>query len=67
MTLLCKQIIVAESKEVKTGCCLVRSSKEGYGSTRAVLPMMMMMMMSVILFTCKIITSSLPWWDYWIL
>jgi hypothetical protein len=41
MTLLCKQIIVAKSKEVKTECCPVRSSKEGYGSKRAVLPMMM--------------------------
>jgi hypothetical protein len=42
-TLPCKQIIVAKSKEVKTGCNLAESSKEGYGSKRAVLPMMMMM------------------------
>jgi hypothetical protein len=27
-----KQIIVAKSKEVKTGCNLAESSKEGYGS-----------------------------------
>jgi hypothetical protein len=31
-------------KEVKTGCNLAESSKEGCGSKRAVLPMMMMMM-----------------------
>jgi hypothetical protein len=43
--LLCKKIIVAKFKEMKTGCNLVESSKEGYGSKRAVLPMMMMMMM----------------------
>jgi hypothetical protein len=29
---------------VKTGCNLAESSKKGYGSKRAVLPMMMMMM-----------------------
>jgi hypothetical protein len=40
--LLCKKIIVAISKEVKTGCSLVESSNEGYGSKRAVLLMMMM-------------------------
>jgi hypothetical protein len=42
MTLLCKQIIVAKSKEVKTGWSktnVAESSKEGYGSKRAVLPM----------------------------
>jgi hypothetical protein len=43
-TLLCKRkITVAKSKEVKTGSNLAESSKEGYGSKRAVLPMMMMM------------------------
>jgi hypothetical protein len=31
---------VPKSKEVKTGCNLAESSKEGYGSKRAVLPMM---------------------------
>jgi hypothetical protein len=31
----------AKFKEVKTGCNLAESSKEGYGSKRAVLPMMM--------------------------
>jgi hypothetical protein len=36
---------VAKSKEVKTGRSLAECSKEGYGSKRAVLPMMMMMMM----------------------
>jgi hypothetical protein len=30
MTLLCKKINVAKSKEVKTGCNLAESSKEGY-------------------------------------
>jgi hypothetical protein len=37
--LFCKGI-VAKSKEMKTGCNLAESSKEGYGSKRAVLPMM---------------------------
>jgi hypothetical protein len=43
--LFCKKNIVAKSKDVKIGCDLAESSKEGYGSKRAVLPMMMMMMM----------------------
>jgi hypothetical protein len=47
-TLLCKKIIVAKCKEVKTGCNLAESSKEGYGPKRVVLPMMMMMMMIMI-------------------
>jgi hypothetical protein len=42
-TLFCKRIIVAKSKEVKTGCNLAEFSKEGYGSKRAVLPITMMM------------------------
>jgi hypothetical protein len=33
---------------VKTGCNLAESSKEGYGSKWAVLPMMMMMMMMIV-------------------
>jgi hypothetical protein len=41
MTLLCKKINVAKSREVKTGRNLAGSSKEGCGSKRAVLPMMM--------------------------
>jgi hypothetical protein len=41
MTLLCKKI-VAKYREVKTGSNLTESSKEGYGSKRAVLPMTMM-------------------------
>jgi hypothetical protein len=50
MILLCKIITVAKSKEEKTGCNLEESSMEGYGSKRAVLPVvvvvvMMMMMM----------------------
>jgi hypothetical protein len=32
MTLLCKKMIAAKSKEVKTGSNLAESSKEGYGS-----------------------------------
>jgi hypothetical protein len=43
-TLLCKSISIAKSKEVKTGSNLAGSSKEGYGSKSAVLPMMMIMM-----------------------
>jgi hypothetical protein len=42
MTLLCKKITVVKSKEVKTRHNLAESSKVGYGSKRAVLPMMMM-------------------------
>jgi hypothetical protein len=42
-TLLCKKITVAKSKEVKTGCNLAESSKEGYGFKRTTLPMMMLM------------------------
>jgi hypothetical protein len=42
-TLLCKRIIVAKSKEMKTGCNLAESPKGDYGSARAVLPMMVMM------------------------
>jgi hypothetical protein len=41
MTLLCKKIIVAKSKEVKSGCNLAEPSKKGYGSKRHVLPTMM--------------------------
>jgi hypothetical protein len=33
-------------KEVKTGCNLTEFYKEGYGSQRAVLPMMMMTVIS---------------------
>jgi hypothetical protein len=36
MTLLCKRIIVAKSKETKTGCNLEEFSKEGYGPKSAV-------------------------------
>jgi hypothetical protein len=43
-TLLCKKITVPKSKGVTNGCNLAESSKECYGSKRAVLPMMMMMM-----------------------
>jgi hypothetical protein len=45
LTLLCKKITVAKSKEVKTGYNLAESSKKGYGSKRAVLPLMMMIML----------------------
>jgi hypothetical protein len=40
-TLLCYKIVVAKSKEVKTGCNLSESNKEGYGSKKAVLPVVM--------------------------
>jgi hypothetical protein len=41
-TLFCKKenITVPKCKEAKTGHNLAESSKEGYGSERAVLPMM---------------------------
>jgi hypothetical protein len=41
-TLLCKKIIVAKSKQVKTGSNPVESPKEGYGSKRVALPMLLM-------------------------
>jgi hypothetical protein len=47
-TLFCKRNIVAKSKEVKSGCNLAVSSKEGYGSKSAVLPMMMMIIIIII-------------------
>jgi hypothetical protein len=34
MNLFCKHIIAAKFKEVKPGCNLAESSKEGYGSKR---------------------------------
>jgi hypothetical protein len=42
MTFLCNKIIVAKSKEFKTGCNLAESSQEGYGSKMTVLPILMM-------------------------
>jgi hypothetical protein len=48
-TLLCKRIIVARFKQMKTGCNLAEFSKEGYGSKGAVLPLMMMMMMMMMM------------------
>jgi hypothetical protein len=44
-----------KSKEVKTGCNLVESSKEGYGSKMAVLPitMMMMIIMNRMIIECE--------------
>jgi hypothetical protein len=49
-TLFYKKIIVAKNLKLdglnpRNGKNLAESSKEGYGSKRAVLPMMMMMMM----------------------
>jgi hypothetical protein len=44
---LCKKNIAAKFKGVKTGSNPAESSKEGYGSKRAVLPMMMMMIFFV--------------------
>jgi hypothetical protein len=58
MTLLCKKIIVAKFKEVKTGCILAESSKKGYGSKRSVFPMMMMMMMMMIMTTMMKTTTT---------
>jgi hypothetical protein len=49
MTFLCKKNIVAKSKEVKIGCSLAESSKEGYGSKRAVFPMMIMTTMTTMM------------------
>jgi hypothetical protein len=40
-----QKILIAKSKEVKTGCNLAETSKEGCGSKLADLPMTMMMMM----------------------
>jgi hypothetical protein len=38
---------VTKSKEVRAGLNLIESSKEGYGSKNAVLPMMMIMMILI--------------------
>jgi hypothetical protein len=43
-----EKISVEKSEEVKTGCNLAELFKEGYCSTRAVLPTMMMMMTMMI-------------------
>jgi hypothetical protein len=43
--LLCTVKIVTKSEEVKPGCCLAESFKEGCGSKMAALSMIMMMMM----------------------
>jgi hypothetical protein len=40
MSLLCKKNIALKSSEVRTGLNLAESINEGYGSKRAVLPMM---------------------------
>jgi hypothetical protein len=40
-TQVCKNITAAKSEEVKTGSNLAESSEEGYGSKRALLPMVM--------------------------
>jgi hypothetical protein len=40
-TLLCEQIIVAKSKDMRSESNLAGSSKEGYGSKNAVLSVMM--------------------------
>lgn len=42
--MLFKKISIVKCKEVKTGCSLAESSKEGYGSKRVVLPMMMVVL-----------------------
>jgi hypothetical protein len=47
------KIKLTKSKEVKTGCNLAESSKEDYGSKRAVLPMMRMMTVIMIV-TCRL-------------
>jgi hypothetical protein len=43
-TLRCKNMNIAQSKEVKTGSNMAESSRESCDSKRAVLPIMMMMM-----------------------
>jgi hypothetical protein len=42
MYVLCKKIIVAKSIDVKTGSNVAESSREGHGSSMAVLTMMTM-------------------------
>jgi hypothetical protein len=46
-TSACNKTTVAKSKELKTESNMAESSKKGYGSKRAVLPMKMMMMIGV--------------------
>jgi hypothetical protein len=54
--LLSKRIIVAESKEMKTGSNLAKFSEEDSGSKNAVLPMMMI----IYLFMVYLTTLSEP-------
>jgi hypothetical protein len=59
MTLLCKKIVVTKSKEVKTGCNLIESSKECYGSESAVLPMMMIFLRFDFILLCLTEANSI--------
>jgi hypothetical protein len=56
-----RQIIVTKSKEVKIGSNLAESSKEGYGSKIALLPIMMMMKMMMMMMMMMMI--ALAWRD----
>jgi hypothetical protein len=54
-TLLCKEIIVAKSKETNTGCNVAESSEEGYSSKRVVLTV------TVVVVICReIVVIDLP-------
>jgi hypothetical protein len=48
-TLLCKKIIVAKPKEVKTGCNPTESSREAYGSKRTGLPKLLLLLLMMIM------------------
>jgi hypothetical protein len=56
-TMLCKNIIVTKSKEVKTGLYLAVSSKEGYGSKRALLPMIIYIYMYIYIWQWEVSTD----------
>jgi hypothetical protein len=62
-SLLCKKIIVAKSKEVKTGCNLAESCKEGCGSKRDVFPMMMMIIMMIFDSFTAVPMKTVAFWD----
>jgi hypothetical protein len=53
MILLCKKCIVSKYKEMKS---MSKSSKKGYGSKRALLPMMMMVVMMMMMITLTMMT-----------
>jgi hypothetical protein len=49
-----KKNIFVKSKEVKTGCNLTESPKEGYSSKRALLPMILLLLLMMMMETIRV-------------